>query len=1486
MSYAPKLLRGIRNLWIPIALVAGAAATITLVVGQTVAPNIPAINLSADPLYAASSGDKPTMALALSVEFPTVGAQYVASPGANTDSTYTNTREYLGYYDSESCYNYNNSPTETPETGLTAADYKRFDRTGAATNRICSDAFSGNFLNWSSNSAIDMLRLALSGGDRYIDTTGLTVLQRALIPDGDPVCMWNSGNFPAKQLQKDGNSAGTYWGAIPIAMRTQANGSDVWVANTLNRIYFGTSNTGGCGNTSAYILGSPPPPPAFGPIINRYLARTTAQAAFGGVECASENGTCSFTGIKEVLYGAQGTSNTNGGWIAFPASGGVACSNNFSGAFIDPAPGTGKKCFIRNYTGTWTPSTPVGQINSDGFFYSRVQVCNMTSGVLQDVRDYGLCKRYPNGTYKPTGSIQKYSDQLRVAAFGYLMDQTQSSNTGTPGRYGGVLRAPMKFVGTKTYDESGVENTPTGGNPKAEWNATTGIFVANPDADTTQTTPISGVINYLNKFGRTGPNPGRYKIYDPVGELYGESLRYLQGLQPTAAAVSSITTAMYDGFPASSVWVDPYGGARTSASDYSCLKSNIVVVGDVNTHDSNRLLTRTTDLANNLPNFSDTGWKGVVTKFEANNSGTYVDGQGTTRNISNPNAANTSSQSVSTGYQVLTGQAYWAHTHDIRGSDWTAGTGPALQRRGLRVKSYFFDVNENASSNDAAYRKNRNQFFTAAKYGGFESDASNIGGKPYNTYGNPFKRQDGTDDNNVWQDAANPTEAGSFYLQSSARSVLNAFDSIFSRAASAARSIAGTAVASKNITSAGTLLYQSSFDTSTWSGDVLAFPLTLGTGNSLSVGSTTTWSASTRLTAMATPATTRNIVVGKSGASSNPVATSFTWAAIEQGLKDKLNKPSQISVADGMGEQRLNYLRGDRSQEGTFRVRSSILGDIVNSGVVYLGAPVAPSGATAGFAAFRTANASRTPAVFVGANDGMMHAFNANTGDELFAFIPSAMGNKLSLLTNTTYNNNHQSFVDASPVVAEAKVGSGDTAADWKSVLVSGMGGGAPGVFALDVTSSTAFSASNAMWEFTRTDDADMGLVVGRPRIIKLRTSQPGASPATFRYFAAVASGVNNYVSFDGLFSTTGSPALFLLALDKAAGTGWTLGTNYYKVLLPTDTLLKASNPTGLINFRPAVNSTNGETQQIYMGDLHGKLWKLDFTSPSLTGPSDWNINKLSFYNKGTSALPVPYPLFTAQTSAGGLQTITMAPLLAAGPVINGLSTTIVGFGTGKYLETTDKTSTNQNTFYAIYDNGTTTADNSPASNSVITGRGRLQPGVVDTTALTVTVPSFRFGRPTTNTSTATPPVKAGYYFDLPFSGERLINDGVINGNFFLVSSLIPASSGAAGSCSAAGGGGNAYSINIDTGTAGYQRSAVGLLGDSISIVVSVTSTPTTSTGKGETTVVTKTLTTGSSGSGSSTGVDLSEIQPPYPSKRMSWRQISNYKDLFNTPLP
>ncbi|MGI4777787.1 MAG: pilus assembly protein [Janthinobacterium lividum] len=1421
-------------LWL-VAMIPALAVLATFTASsQTAPPAFRSIALAGDPLYATTSGDKPALALALSVEYPTVGAQY--TPGGSSDATYANTNEYIGYYDAESCYLYNNTPSETPDTALsqTASDLKRFYRSGAATSRMCADAFSGNFLNWASNSAIDMLRLALSGGDRYIDRTDLTVLQRAVIPNGDPVCMWNSSNFPAKQLTRGGGASGrAYWGAVPLSMATTASSStsDIWVGNTLDRIYFGMARDGSCSDPTSYRLG------AAGP---QFFSGTRPAET---TSCASEGGTCSFTGTREVWYGA------NNSWQVGNFTGGTPCTN---AVFGDPVPGTAKACYSRSRQSTTTTA-----LNAEGFFYARVQVCDLTSaGALNDNRSYTFCTRYPNGNYKPGGAVQKYSDQLRLAAFGYLLDQTDSSSGG---RYGGVLRAPMKYVGNKTFDIYGQDNTPTAGNAKAEWDANTGVYKLNPDTDSMG---ISGVINYLNKFGRTGTK-GRYKIYDPVSELYYETLRYMQGLQPSTLAVSNITDAMKDGFPVFPDWrspaeLDPYAG-RSSTGNYACLKSNIVVIGDINTHDGNRYPS--TDVANNIPNLNY--WTTVVGDFERNTVRTYTDGLNVTRTTGNPNTANSSPRT-----DAIVGYSYWAHTHDIRSTDWSE---TARQRPGLRVKTFLFDVNEYGAQNVASTRRNSNQFFTSAKYGGFESDSSGENGKPYNAYGNPFRRQDGTADNNVWQKSTSPGEASTYYLQSSASDVLSAFDKIFSEASTDARSIAGTAITGQKLTQ-GDNIFQGSFDTRTWSGDLQAFAIATDTTQNVSVSSAASWSASAQLAALPTPNTSRNIVVGNNGATTTTTATAFLWDSIGDDLKAMLNKASPTAtVSDGLGKARLDFIRGANSREGTtFRVRNNkLLGDIVNSGVVYSGAPSATVTSST-YAAFRTENLARTPAVFIGANDGMLHAFEAATGNELFGYIPSWVRSKLSLLSGTDYIGNHQSYVDATPAVAEAEVGSAGTQADWRTVLVGGTGPGGRGVFALDVTNPTAFNASKVMWEFTQNDDADMGFVVGRPQILKLRTNASTAATPVYKWFAVVASGVDNYVNDGaGIYSTSGKPALFLIGLTGPTGPTtrrWIKNVDYFKVSFPVNETLAATVAPGMINFE-ATAGPQREVRYIFAGDLHGNMWKLDFSTGST---DDWNVLKLSPFVKGNT----PYPLYIAKNAAGVVQPISMAPTLVAGT----RSTSIyVAFGTGKYLETDDRTSSASNSFYVINDNGTATFDDANGV-AAVSGRGRLKQGAADTGTGVVSVGTFVWGRATSDGDTTQ---RSGWYYDYPVAGERQITGAVLSGSVLIFGSLIPGATGGANACGVSGGSGNEYRLGVDDGNGSYRVSRVGILGQPIVVDLAQTIEETSnSTGRRTRTITSQVVRQGSSGI--DTG-NTDQTKKIIVAGRLSWRQINNYNDLKNS---
>jgi type IV pilus assembly protein PilY1 len=701
--------------------------------------------------------------------------------------------------------------------------------------------------------------------------------------------------------------------------------------------------------------------------------------------------------------------------------------------------------------------------------------------------------------------------------------------------------------------------------------------------------------------------------------------------------------------------------------------------------------------------------------------------------------------------------------------------------------------------------------------------------------------------------------------------VLDALDEIFAAVASEANSIAGGAISTTRITNAGGLVYQAQFDPADWSGDVIAYPVSLNasaTALNIAGAASSPWrnaasqpvGAAGKLDDMA--AADRNIYVGSNSTDATPVFESsvFTWAAAASSVKTALY--NSATEAASLGEDRLNFLRGDRTKEagnagGTFRKRSSKLGDIINSGIAYVAAPTQRI-SDASYASFRTANLNRTKTLYVGANDGMLHAFNAETGAELFAYIPSFVVPNLKALTSTTYT--HQSYVDGTPVAAEANLGS-TSSADWRTVLVSGAGGGGQGVFALDVTDPNAFNSGNGngkiLWEFTDKHDADMGNVIGRPQIVKINVDAGGGEP-NYQYFAVVASGVNNQRAGDGNASTTGEPALFFLRLNKAKAAAWTLGSNYYKVKFPVNNTEIAS---GMVNFATRFGFSN-ELAFIYAGDLQGNLWKLDFRS---TAASSWTLNDLSFYKNGSAAIP----MYVAKDGAvaQNRQPITMEPALTFGPN----RSIIVTFGTGQYLSVADNSGPfKAQSVYALYDNNSNVNDTSSSPTAAIAGRGRLQAGT--TTASAIEVSTFVWGRPTSDASMAS---RSGWYFDLynsTVTGERQISGSQVLAGKMVFGTVIPALN----SCD--NGTGNLYIVDLLSGDGTAAVSTVGILGEPfVATLGSNALTVSNSSGTRKETARNQIITQGSGGLGTQPSVLTSESVG-----RLSWREISNYQDLRN----
>jgi type IV pilus assembly protein PilY1 len=465
----------------------------------------------------------------------------------------------------------------------------------------------------------------------------------------------------------------------------------------------------------------------------------------------------------------------------------------------------------------------------------------------------------------------------------------------------------------------------------------------------------------------------------------------------------------------------------------------------------------------------------------------------------------------------------------------------------------------------------------------------------------------------------------------------------------------------------------------------------------------------------------------------------FAWDALSSAQRALLNRAPGTGVRsrpDGMGRQRLDYLRGERSLEGSaFRRRGSVLGDAVNSTPVYVGAASAVERGAA-YAGFYARSKERRPAVYLGANEGMLHAFDAADGSELFAYVPDALFGTLNRLTSPAYI--HTAYVDGPAGAGEAYAGG-----DWKTVLVSGMGGGAQGVFALDVTDPLHFDAAGALWEFTDRDDPLMGNVSTRPQIARVRTGGSGGSggAAVLRDMAVVASGWNNYAA-DGHAGSSGNGALFLLALDKPPSQPWRLNDNYYRLVTP---IADPAQPNGLS--APALaTDADGVLRYAYAGDLQGNLWRFD-----LTGNAPWA--------GAVGPGPAKTPLFVARDADGARQAIGQQPrvVFATGGGY------LVLFGTGRMVEAADLLPARfaPQSYYAILD---TLAD----PPQLVAGRGDLTPRTLsgDDAAAALVL-----------TGADLPAGSKGWYIDFLHAvttGERSLDSGALTDGQLVFSTVLP----------------------------------------------------------------------------------------------------------------
>lgn len=579
----------------------------------------------------------------------------------------------------------------------------------------------------------------------------------------------------------------------------------------------------------------------------------------------------------------------------------------------------------------------------------------------------------------------------------------------------------------------------------------------------------------------------------------------------------------------------------------------------------------------------------------------------------------------------------------------------------------------------------------------------------------------------------------------------------------------GTAAAvSFNSTSlqTNTKLISASFNSERWSGDLFAYNLDIA-NNALG---TVAWRASTDLNSRTTAS--RNIVTynGTTG-------TEFVWANLTAAQKNDLRTNASGTLEnEANGMARLDYIRGHRGCEigdsGTcsytdsssntfnskiFRTRNSRLGDIVHSSPTYVGPPNTryPNNIeSTAYSTFVNANSSRAGMTYVGANDGMLHAFN-DSGVEVFSYIPNLLystssGAGLHNLTDSGYV--HRYYVDLTANVTDAFVDLNSSGTkQWKSILVGGLRGGGKGLFAIDVTDPGAFStasgaAGKVLWEFTNNN---LGYTFSDIRIGKMNNGE---------WAAIFGNGYNNDPLGDGkskifIVYLDGSNLASPITLETGAGT-----------IANGDCDDTGSDCNGMST--PAIVDLNGDgtIDRIYAGDLHGKMWAFDVSSSTT---SNWG----SVYGTGPSYTPLFTACSGATCTTANRQPITTKPSVARHPFKRDLATQpnlMVFFGTGQYLTSTDNTSTATQTFYGVWDAGT----------------GNLNRGSLVAQTLTDTATNGTAVR-TVSDNAVDYATKKGWRIDLPTSKERSVTNSTAFGQLVFFNTMIPSSS----ACSAGGDG-------------------------------------------------------------------------------------------------
>jgi type IV pilus assembly protein PilY1 len=1191
------------------------------------------------------------------------------------ETTYYNSYDYYGYFDSEKCYTYNT-------TGNRFEPLKKVN-----AERYCNDGatgeWSGNFLNWASMTRMDSIRKILYGGLRSTDTAADTVLERAFLPhDAHAFAKFYNGT----DLEKLAPFAAA---SVPVGL-TGTSATGITICNTTPGGTALSQNV-----TNAPLLRVAKGNYTFWASNERWQCRWNSEVSAANGNDTSVTGVDAY-GNTPVDGNKLGTGSANGEYYARVKV--CVAELEESNCYLYPSGNKKPQGLLQRY-GEIRDGSSVAKINfglmtgsysknkSGGLL--RKTIGNMTSEInattngtftnaagaiktLNLLRPYGY--RYDNGTYFGTtgsdscswglgsftnGNCTNWGNpqaEIFLESLRYLAGKSANSSfvesdsakndaskiSGLPAPSWGSAPvtssnfcAPLNVLqfnaSTTSYDGDDLSlasDIMASGSTLDEWtnkiansdheNLTGDFFIGANGSDNNELCTKKSISDLSSVRGTCPDAPRLEGSYQIAGLAYYARTNDLIPATKGSQTVRTYGVALSPALPKVTIDV-PGGDGKKITILPACRNKSISPESNCAIVDF-KILSQSADKTSGTlyVNWEDSEQGGDydqdmwgVIKYEVTSSSVKV--------ITDVIAQSTPNV-MGFGY-VISGTDGEDGFHAQSGINGYSGYGCSSCNSGddEKPKEYVVD--------DTGAQFLKTPLYYAAKWGGYsEALVDSVKEAKGSAYTDADLR-----------DAIKKGEPETYYYATDPRELEKSLEDAFRDVAKGIGSASAVATNSTRLAE-GAYVFQAQFNSDNWTGELNVFEFDKDGG--LPSKATFTTKDSER---MPTSGLTRKVYT--INASGNRKV--FSWATLDDTQKAQLQLPGEAPLLT-QAEKRADWLLGNSTYEtavdglrsrgtGTNRV---ILGDIVNSSPAYVGAwdfrySRLPAGGSS-YSDFVSLKKEKMPRLFVGSNDGAVHAFQApiegaEDFKELYAYIPGLAFPKLAAITEENYGtreNPHQFIVDGPITVGDVYIGG-----SWRTVIVGTMGAGGRGIYALDVTDSDP----KVLWELSEADYPQLGYVMGKPLIVPMKN--------------------NRWAAVFGNGSGSGSTSsLFVVDIEAPRNTAYTK-------------VLDVGVGTGLS--APALlPNIIGQVEAAYAGDLNGNVWRFDLAGDTA---GTWKSD---------------YLLFTAADAGGNSQAITAAPTLGLNALKD--NKVMVYFGTGKYFDSGDNTasSTPTHSFYAIADIG------------------------------------------------------------------------------------------------------------------------------------------------------------------------------------------------------